>query len=103
LYCADLCNGSETRVLVSFELRSSAVKETFLQEANKAFKQVRTQQQQQQQQYQAGNYDALGLGLVSQCVPAAVGATHKACRAAADNNTPCEPIIVSETPLLVLC
>lgn len=37
---ADLCNGSETRVLVSFELRSSAVKETFLQEAAKAFSQV---------------------------------------------------------------
>lgn len=38
---ADLCNGSETRVLVSFELRSSAVKETFLTEAHKAFTQVR--------------------------------------------------------------
>jgi hypothetical protein len=49
---ADLCNGSETRVLVSFELRSSAVKETFLQEARKAFTQVTTQQQQQQQQQQ---------------------------------------------------
>jgi hypothetical protein len=46
---ADLCNGSETRVLVSFELRSSAVKETFLQEARKAFTQVTKQQQQQQQ------------------------------------------------------
>jgi len=38
---AGLCNGGETRVLVSFELRSSAVKETFLREAHKAFSQVR--------------------------------------------------------------
>lgn len=38
---AGLCNGSKTRVLVSFELRSSAVKQTFLQEAEQAFSQVR--------------------------------------------------------------
>ena len=37
--CAGLC-GPDTRVLVSFELRSSAVKETFLAEAAKAFTQV---------------------------------------------------------------
>jgi hypothetical protein len=41
LVSAGLCNGSKTRVLVSFELRSSAVKETFLQEAGQAFSQVR--------------------------------------------------------------
>jgi hypothetical protein len=36
---AGLCS-ADTRVLVSFELRSSAVKETFLAEAAKAFTQV---------------------------------------------------------------
>lgn len=41
---AGLCPGPETRVLVSFELRSSAVKETFLQEAHKAFSQVGVEQ-----------------------------------------------------------
>uniref|UniRef100_A0A383VXQ9 FAM86 N-terminal domain-containing protein n=1 Tax=Tetradesmus obliquus TaxID=3088 RepID=A0A383VXQ9_TETOB len=38
--CRGLC-GPDTRVLVSFELRSNAVKETFLAEAAKAFTQVR--------------------------------------------------------------
>lgn len=41
LWCpAGLCHAG-SRVLVSFELRSSAVKETFLAEAHKEFSQVR--------------------------------------------------------------
>jgi hypothetical protein len=62
--CAGLCS-ADTVVLVSFELRSSAVKETFLAEAAKAFTQVRQAQSNVESLQQAHYAHRAG----SSCIP----------------------------------